>query len=213
MVVFRIFHMPRIFWWFFSLDVSQVNPQVGRPVCYKPTLIRKLTSEITFSCVFRLVCFHVFFWCAVFFFCGFHVCSCVFMCGVCYFFVSFSCWEWLEKHRTNSIFVFWDFFWLFLLFVCIRVYCWISRIADYPLPAPYRICLHLEAIPFQNTTFKDSFIWTPDKNSTPEIKFFQETFWCSSACFFPAILMLLFVLLFSRSLLQLLGQTQTIYIL
>ena len=46
---------------FFSLDVSQVNPQVGRPVCYKPTLIRKLTSEITFSCVFRLVCFHVFF--------------------------------------------------------------------------------------------------------------------------------------------------------
>ena len=87
-----------------------------------------------FSCVFLDVqCFFRWF-------------SCVFMCGVCYFFVSFSCWEWLEKHRTNSIFVFWDFFWLFLLFVCIRVYCFISRTADYPLLAPHRICLHFEAI-------------------------------------------------------------------
>lgn len=196
----------------------QVNPQGWEAwivsICCKlfflknSTLIRKTNIKKTsLSVVFSVWCvFMCFFGCAVFF----RWFSCVFMCRVSYFFVSFSCWEWLEKHHTNSIFVFWDFFWLFLLFVCIRVYCFISRTADYPLLAPYRICLHFEAIPFQTTTFKDSFIWTPDKNSTPEIKFFQETFWCSSACFFPAILMLLFVLLFSRSLLQLLGQTETI---
>ena len=67
------------------------------------TLIRKLMNITkkslsivfflfgVFSCVFMWL-FDV--WCLflVFFSCGFHVCSCV-----VFFFVSFSCWEWLEN--------------------------------------------------------------------------------------------------------------------
>ena len=124
------------------------------------------------------MCFHVTFWCVV---CVFLI---IFSLCVCVFFVIFSCWEWLEKHHRNTI-CFWDFFWLFfLLVVCIRVYCFIFRTADYPLLAP----LTKNLFAFWGDTlskhyFKDFFHMDTRKNSTPEIKFSQESFWCSSACF------------------------------